>query len=204
MGLRVHVCVAIVAVLGCVATTYAQPAEPPEIPHSPPPLNKHELLKKYVWSTLGPSGILSSAIAAGLEQWRGSPEDWERDETGYAIRWASEYGASAIGNTTKYAIARMMHQDPSFVPCECIGVKPRLRHALAAPFTARRRDGRSEFSPATVLGLTAQSVIPAATWYPAPHGVRDGAAHAASAVLSKMAVDVVKEFLPERFRKPKI
>jgi len=204
MRCGVYIGAAIVLLLGSALPTRAQQPETHEAPRPVPPLNDHQLLKKYVWSTLGPNGLLSSAIAAGLEQWRGSPEDWERDENGYAERWASEYAASAIGNTTKYAVARMLHQDPSFVPCECVGVKPRLGHALAAPFKARRKDGQWEFSPATVLGLTAQSVIPAATWYPAPHGVRDGVAHAASAVLSKMAVDVVKEFLPERFRKPKI
>jgi hypothetical protein len=96
-----------------------------------------------------------------------------------------------------------MHQDPSFVPCKCVGVAPRLGHALAAPFKARKRNGQWEFSPATVLGITAQNVVPAATWYPAPNGIRDGAAHAVSGILSKMAVDVVKEFVPERYRKPK-
>jgi hypothetical protein len=197
-------CVVVIALLSCALPASAQSADAQIPPSAPPPLDKHELLKKYVWSTLGPSGLLSSALTAGLEQWRGSPEAWEMDEVGYGKRWASEYAASAIGNTTKYAVARMMHQDPSFVPCECVGVRPRLAHAMAATFKARKMNGEWEFSPATVLGLTAQAVVPAATWYPAPHGVRDGAAHAASAVLSKMAVDVVKEFLPERFRKPKI
>ena len=181
----------------------AMPTWAQDVQTTPPPLNDDQLLKKYVWSTLGPTGIGSAVIAAALEQWRGSPEAWERDEVGYGMRWASEYAASAIGNTTQYTVARLMHQDPSFVPCKCVGVAPRLGHALAAPFKARRPNGQWEFSPATVLGITAQNVVPAATWYPAPNGVRDGAAHAVSGILSKMAVDVVKEFVPERFRKPK-
>ena len=189
---------AVLAFLCSAMPTWAQ-----DVQQTPPPLNDDQLLNKYVWSTLGPTGIAGAAITAALEQWRGSPEAWERDEVGYGLRWASEYGASAIGNTTQYAVARMMHQDPSFVPCKCVGVKPRLGHALAAPFKARKPNGQWEFSPATVLGITAQNVIPAATWYPAPHGVRDGAAHAVSGILSKMAVDVVKEFVPERYRKPK-
>jgi len=203
MRLGRSVSFAFIALMCSALPTRAQEAQeiPPPVP---PPLTKHELLKKYVWSTVGPNGMMGAAITAGLETWRGSPEAWERSENGYAQRWVSEYAANAIGNTTKYAVARMLHQDPSFVPCQCVGAGPRLSHALTAPFKARNRNGQWEFSPATVLGLTAQSVIPAATWYPAPNGVRDGVAHAASGVLSKMAVDVVKEFLPERFRKPKI
>jgi hypothetical protein len=57
------------------------------------------------------------------------------------------------------------------------------------------------FSPATVVGLTAENIVPAATWYPAPHGVRSGAGYVATSVLSKMAVDVMREFIPKRFTK---
>lgn len=78
---------------------------------------------------------------------------------------------------------------------------PRLRHAIAAPFMARQADGDWVFSAATIVGLTAQNVVPAATWYPAPRGARDGAAHAATGVVSKIAVDVVREFMPARFRR---
>jgi hypothetical protein len=168
-----------------------------------PPLTRHELLRKYVWATLGPPGALHATFTSAFEQWRDSPAAWETDAEGYAARWASEYAASAIGGTTKYAVARLFHQDPSFVRCGCTGVGPRLRHALLAPFMARTADGQWRFSVATVAGLTAQNVVPAATWYPASGGVRDGIAHASTGVLSKMAVDVFREFAPARFtRKP--
>ena len=167
----------------------------------PPPLDDHALLRKYVWSTLGPTGLLNSALMAGFDEWRGAPKSWTREERGYAQRWASEYAASAIGSTTKYAVARLRHEDPSFARCDCRGVGPRLRHAMAAPFMARTADGAWVFSPATVAGLAAENVIPAATWYPAPRGVRDGAAHVLTGVLSKMAVDVAHEFMPKRLRR---
>ena len=167
----------------------------------PRPLNNDELLKKYVWDAIGPSGAIHATLSSAFDQWRNSPETWSRDENGYAQRWASEYAASAIGSTAKYGVARLMHQDPSFVRCTCEGVKPRLGHALTAPFKARTADGRWVFSPATVVGLSAEQIVPAATWYPAPHGVRTGAGRAATSILTKMAVDVMREFLPKRFTK---
>jgi hypothetical protein len=162
-------------------------------------IDDHALVQKYVWSTLGPTGLMTSALWAALDEWRDSPRSWTREKRGYAQRWASEYGAAAIGSTTKYVVAHLRHVDPSFVRCDCIGTGPRLRHALGAPFMARTSDGEWEFSPATVAGIAAENVIPAATWYPQPRGVRAGAAHVVNGVFSKMATDVVREFMPKRW-----
>ena len=184
----------LVAVLICASKLSAQ-----SIDTEPPPLDDRALLHKYVWSTLGPAGLMTSALWATFDEWRDSPQSWTREKRGYAQRWASEYAAAAIGSTTKYAVAHLRHEDPSFVRCDCTGTGPRLRHALAAPFMARTSDGEWAFSPATVAGIAAENVIPAATWYPEPRGVHDGAAHAVTGVLSKMAVDIVREFMPKRW-----
>ena len=158
-------------------------------------LSDDQLLHKYVWSTLGADGVLHATLVGGFDQWRGTPEDWGSHSDGYAKRWMSEFAAAAIGNTTKYAVAHIEHQDPSFVRCKCTGFGPRLRHAMHSPFSARRRDGHEVFSLATVAGLTAENVIPAATWYPAPRGTRDGLVHAGGGIAAKIAVDVFKEFI---------
>ena len=176
------------------APAFSQDAAAP----TPPVLDDHALLQKYVWSTLGPSGALHATLASSFEQWRRSPPDWSMDEAGYAQRWASVFVESAIGSTTKYGVARLLHHDPSFVKCTCTGFGPRLRYAVTSPFAARTVDGRRVFSPATVAGLAAENIVPASTWYPAPRGTRDGLAHAASGVLAKVGVDVVREFVSRR------
>jgi hypothetical protein len=163
---------------------------------APKVLNDEQLLRKYVWSTLGPEGALHASLLAAYRQLRDDPEEWSTGTTGFGERWASAYAASAIGNTTKYAVAHFYHQDPSFTRCQCTGVAPRLRHAMSSPFMARTRAGRRVFSLATVAGLTAENVVPATTWYPAPHGMRDGVADAAANIVAEMAVSAVKEFLP--------
>jgi hypothetical protein len=177
-------------------------ADAEDEPRAPAPrvLDDEQLLRKYVWSTLGPEGMLHASLLATYEQLRDDPEEWSANTAGFGQRWVSTYAASAIGNTTKYAVAHFYHQDPSFTRCQCTGVAPRLRHAMTSPFMARTRDGRRVFSLATVAGLTAENVVPATTWYPAPHGMRDGIADAAASVVSKMTVSAVKEFLPRRQR----
>jgi len=166
---------------------------------SPKPVaTNHELLKKYVWSTLGFEGAISATLGSGLDQWRESPPEWGTDATGYARRWASEYAESAIADTAKYAVARIFHHDPSFTRCECSGFARRLRHAVNSPFMARRRDGTRVPSAASLAGFLAGNVISASTWYPAPLGTRDGLRHSALNLVSKIGMDVFKEFRPRR------
>jgi hypothetical protein len=172
--------------------------EPP-----PPVLDNHDLRRKYVWSTLGLEGMLGATFAASFDQWQASPPEWNTRASGYGKRWASEFAKSAIGNTTKYSVARALHHDPSFTRCGCQGIGPRVRHALTSPFMARTRDGRRVFSPATIAGFAAEDVIPASTWYPAPRGTRDGIVSVGAGIAAKMGVDVFKEFVSVRRKPPK-
>jgi hypothetical protein len=197
---RISVCILRSAVVGVLAVlvsagTCAAQGAPATRTDSGPVATKHELLHKYVWATLGGPGALHATLAASFEQWRGAPPEWGTGREGYAKRWASEFAEAAVADTTKYAVARLLHHDPSFTRCDCTGFGPRLGHALSSPFMARTRHGRRVLSPATAAGLVAGHVIPAATWYPTVGGTRDGFEHAASSLVAKMAVDVVREFV---------
>jgi hypothetical protein len=158
----------------------------------------HEMLHKYVWSTVGLEGAIRATVAGSLDQWRESPPEWGIDATGYARRVASAYAESAVGDAAKYTVARVFHHDPSFTPCECAGFGRRLRHAVDSPFMARRRDGTRVLSAASLAGFLAGHVVSASTWYPAPRGARDGLKHAAMSLVSTIGVDVFKEFRPRR------
>ena len=193
MKLAARAVIALVLIAAVPAA--AQEAAPPD---PPPVATKKELLQKYVWSTLGPAGAVHASLSSAFEQWRGSPPAWDGDWGGYAQRWASEYAESAISDTTKYAVARAFSHDPAFTRCECTGFAPRLIHAVGGPFMARTRDGRTVWSPATAAGIVAGHVVSASTWYPAPRGTRDGVQHAAVGLLTKMVVDVFREFRPTR------
>jgi hypothetical protein len=133
-----------------------------------------------------------------LSQWQNSPPEWEQHGTGYARRWVSSYAESAIGDGAKYAVAHLFHQDPSYYKCECAGFGERLHHAVDSPFMGRKRDGTRVLSAASLAGILAGNVVPAATWYPAELGTRDGLKHAGTSLLTKIGMDVLKEFWPRR------
>jgi hypothetical protein len=186
----VLILVALALAAPCMAQTTS------EAPPKPPPvLNDEQLFHKYMMSTFGAPGVLNAMMAGGLTQWQHDPPEWGSGKAGYANRWSSSFAEAAIGSTTTYAVARLLHHDPSFTRCQCKGFGPRLRHALISPFTARTRRGRRVLSPAIVAGLAAESIVPPATWYPAPHGTVGGIGHTALSVASKMGVDVLREFI---------
>jgi hypothetical protein len=192
---RATTCVFLAVIAGAVPC-FAQddrPAPPQPI------LNNDQLLRKYVIATFGNEGAIGAAIAGGVEQWRGSPPEWGTGPEGYAKRWASMFGAQTIAGTTKYAVARIFHHDPSFTRCQCTGFARRLRHSATSAFMARRRDGSRVLSPATVASIVAGEVVPAATWYPTRGGAWGGLGHAGAGVAGKIGVNVLREFLPPRF-----
>lgn len=163
-----------------------------------PVASDHEMLRTYVRSTFGLKGALHATLVSSLDQWRESPPEWGTGVTGYARRWASEYAEAAIGDTAKYAVARIFHHDPSFTPCACSGFARRLRHAVDSPFMARTRDGTRVPSAASLAGVLTGHVVATSTWYPTPLSAPNGLKHTALSLVSNIGLNVLKEFRPRR------
>jgi hypothetical protein len=190
-----------VALLAVACTAFPCLAQEAPVSEPKPVATDHQMLHKYVWSTLGFDGALSATLDSGLDQWRGNPPEWSMDAAGYTRRWVSEYAESAIGNGAKYAVAHVFHQDPAFYVCACTGFGRRLHHAIDSPFMARKRDGTRVLSAASLAGVLTGHVVSASTWYPAPRGARDGLKHAGLSLVTQIAVDMFKEFRPRRSKK---
>ncbi len=172
-----------------------------QFPETAPP---HEVLPhphrvqrdKYIWSTFGPPGIVEAAIGAAIGQWQNTPEEWGRGQNAYAKRLATEYAESAIGSSTKYALARLRDEDPGFRRCECTGFRRRTLHAIISPFVAYRfADGEMQFSGARIAGSAMSTVISANTWKPEPQSAGEQAAHIGTDLLSAMAENFLREFV---------
>lgn len=187
---------AIFVVAGLLGSPYVAAAQPTSDAAAPAPvLNDDQLFKKYVLSTVGPGGMIGAAAAAGYEQYENYPEAWRPTTSGYVKRWASAYAAGAIGNSTKYAVAHALHQDPSFARCRCTGFKARMRHAVTSVFTARTHSGREVFSLATVTGLTAEHAVPAALWFPREEKWKEGAGLVGVGIATKIGLNIFHEFV---------
>jgi hypothetical protein len=196
---KVGVRALVAALLSVVLLGVASPASAQEAAAAAsapaPVLTDDQLFKKYVISTVGPPGMIGAAAAAGYEQYENYPRAWQPTAAGYAKRWASAYAAGAIGNSTKYAVAHALHQDPSFAKCRCSGFNARMRHAVLSVFTARQRGGREVFSVATVTGLAAEHAIPAALWFPREDRWKEGAGLAGVGIAAKIGISIFREFV---------
>ncbi len=185
----------------CIAQDEAPAPKPQVAPPVPKPVaSDNQMLHKYVWSTIGTDGMISASLSAGFDQVRSSPTEWgpQGSVSGYGKRWVSNYAESAIGDGAKYAVAHFFHQDPSFYKCQCTGFGRRLHHAVDSPFMGRKRDGTRVLSAASLAGILASNIVPAATWYPTEGGTREGLKHAGTSLLTKIGIDVFKEFWPRR------
>lgn len=168
-------------------STEAQPADSVH-PH-------REQRDHYLWSTFGPPGVMWASLSSGFQQLRDVPPEWGKGTTGFGKRLAAEYVGAAIGSTTRYAVSRMLDEDPSFRPCRCSGFFPRLRHVIVGPFLARKPDGRTVFSLSRLAGMAASDTVAATTWYPRPQGVGDVAKNVGVDVASAVGVDLLREFI---------
>jgi hypothetical protein len=182
-----------------VAPAVAQPAAqddaaPPAASTEAVPSHRQQR-DHYLWGTFGPPGLIGAALSGSFHQFRDVPSEWGRGRDGFAKRFAAQYAESAVGETTKYALARLFDGDPSFRPCQCTGLLPRLKHASLSPFTARKDDGRTVFSIARAAGLTTGHVASAALWYPTHQGAGGVAEHVALDLAAKAGVDIMREFL---------
>ena len=194
----------------CLTTTVRaqeQEQRASELPHEvsrtqdevPRPRSHSQQRVDYLYSTLGPPGLIEAFVSATLQQWREVPREWGQGGDGYVKRFASEYGEGAITDTTKLLVARILDEDPAFARCQCTGVLHRLRHAALGPVSARKPDGRTVFSLSRVAGATAGKAS-TTIWYPRHQSVEDVARHVGLDLAGNVGMDILREFVFHRRR----
>jgi hypothetical protein len=154
---------------------------------------------KYLWGTFGPPGILDAIVGASLGQALNTPDEWGQSRTAFAKRFATEYTESAINSSTKYFVARIRDEDPSFHPCGCRGFHRRALHAIISPVVAYRfDDGQPQFSAARMAGTAVAGVVSGTAWKPGGENAGTELAHVGLDLLSAAGVDLLREFIFHR------
>jgi len=172
-----------------------------KFPETAPPhevlLHPHHVQRDtYLWGTFGPPGILEAFLGASYGQWVNTPDEWGRSKTAYVERFATEYAEAAINGSTRYVVARVRDEDPSFHPCSCRGFRRRAFHAILSPVVAYRYDdGRPQFSLARIVGTATAGFVSGNTWKPDPQNGGQQAAHIGVDLLSAMGENLLREFV---------
>ena len=153
-------------------------------------------LQNYFFDAYGPYPIAGAAIAAGINQYEGTPPEWKQSADGYGKRFVSNLAIAGVSTTTRYALAKAFHEDTLYYRCECKGFFPRLSHAVISTFTSRRGDdGHRVFSFPALVAPYAGTMTAVYGWYPGRYDVRDGFRMGNYSLLGYVGGNIALEFL---------
>ncbi len=159
-----------------------------------------EKLHNYFFDAFGPYPMAVTMIVAGYHQATHTPPDWREGWAGYGIRYASDFGTSAINITARYTLAEALREDTMYYSCGCKGVGRRLFHAIVSTAIARRGpDGHEVFSVAGVGAPYIGPLVAVDTWYPRRYGPKDAFRMGNYGLMDYAIGNIGLEFVPGVF-----
>ena len=115
-----------------------------------------------------PEAYMKRMFAAGIDQARGAPRQWDDGWGGYAERYASREGQFIAANTLAALGNAKLGYEVRYDQCKCSGAWPRTRHAfLRTLMTYDRSEARRRPQWALYAGAFGGGVISTA-WKPSP------------------------------------
>jgi hypothetical protein len=152
----------------------------------------------YLYNAFGPPALISTAVGAALDQNKPAPPEWDKGAKGYGERYGWRFGMSLVGETTKYSLGAVLHEDVAFHRCECRGFFPRTVHGLTSTLTVRTASGRTVFSVPALVSPYAGSFTAMNPWYPARYGPSDAFRVGSISFAFRVVGNLVGEFLAPR------
>ena len=157
-----------------------------------------ERFNRYVSSTVGPFRLARTAAAAGIQQWRDSPEEWGQGAEGYGKRFASALGQNAIHQTVEYGLDSAMGLDTGFQRSKRTGFGPRFKDAVIQNVTSRTRSGDRMISVPRFAGAYTGAIVSRETWYPDRYNYKDGLRSGTTTLLMGFGINLLREFVIRR------
>ena len=155
----------------------------------------HERFKRYVKSTIGPFRLARTAAAAGIQQWRDSPEEWGQGAQGYGKRFASGMAQNGIQQTVQYGLDEAMNLDTGFERSKREGFFPRFKDALIQNLTSRNRSGDRVISVPRFAGIYTGAIVAREAWYPERYNYKDGLRSGTTTFLTGFGINLLREFV---------
>jgi hypothetical protein len=188
-----------------LAQTLTPPADPDQPAVQTPPNaatytfpDAKQEFSNYLYNAFGPPALISTAVGAALDQAKPAPPEWDSGTKGYGERYGWRFGMSLVGETTKYSLGTLIHEDVAFHRCQCRGFIPRTFHALTATLTAKTPSGRTVFSVPSLVSPYAGSFTAMNAWYPVRYAPADAFRVGSISFAFKAAGNLVGEFLAPR------
>ena len=149
-----------------------------------------------------PGAYLKRMFAAGIDQARGAPPQWDDGWGGYEERFASREGQFIASNSLAALGNAALKYEPRYDQCRCQGFWPRTRHAIVRNFLTYNQS-ETQWRPQLALygGSFAGGLISTA-WKPHPRNpFAEGARAMAGQAGYGIALNFFIEFSTEINRK---
>lgn len=163
------------------------------------PLTVHERREIYLEQTLtSPGAYMKRMLAAGIDQARGSPYQWDDGWGGYAERFASREGQFITANTLAYLGNRALKYEPRYDQCRCSGFWPRTRHAIMRNFLTYNGSERQLRPQWALYGGSFGGGLLSTAWKPKPRNAfAEGSRAAAEQGGYGSLLNIFIEFSPD-------
>ena len=153
-------------------------------------------LRSYGKELVSPVSFLSSAVGAGIGQWRDRPPEWKQGGEGFGLRFGSSFAQHVTGSTLMFGLSSALHEDNRYFQSGDAAFGSRLRYALESTVLARHDDGSRHVSFSRIGALAGAAMISRA-WQPAHYRtVRGGVASFGVSMAVTAGFQVAREFLP--------
>src|SRR5579864_5112301 len=140
------------------------------------PVTVQQRREIYLEQTLTtPGAYMKRMFAAGIDQARGAPSQWDDGWGGYVERFASREGQFITANTLAYLGNSALKYEPRYDQCRCSGLLPRTRHAIMRNFLTYD-EGEEQLRPQWALyGGSFGGGLLSTAWKPHPrNGFAEG------------------------------
>lgn len=170
------------------------------LPYDQP--SAHDLTVYYVHDTYGATGQALTTMRALYSEIRGKPAGWGTDFPGFAQRFASAEGVTAINGTVRYGMELAFHEDLRYLPCLHCSWKHKIENALLAEVTARHgEDGRRFFTLTPTISDFSGPIIAHSLWYPNGFDPFAGVVATRVVAVTRVGLHLGQEVLVERRHK---
>lgn len=153
-----------------------------------------ERFDRYVKDTVGPLSLTRSAVSAGLDQWRDTPEEWGQGMKGYGRRYASRFGRNLVQQSVTYGLDEAFGLDSEFHRTTDEGFGARVKHAFLETITSRTKSGKRVVSAPRLAGVYTSAIVATETWYPERYSYKDGLRMGTSTLITGFGINLVREF----------
>jgi hypothetical protein len=168
---------------------------------SAPALTLGQKFNYRVIQSMGPRGLVGSALGSAIGQATNTPSEWGQGMEGFGKRYGSGFAGTLTRQSMEFAAEGILHQDPRYFPSEEKGFKARLKNVLLQTVVGRTDSGRYQFAYARVGSAFGNGLLVNA-WQPqSNNSFGNGMTRGVISLASDAGFNFLQEFVP--FLRPK-